>query len=243
MKVSSIFTYILPFLAANIVSGGRLTSALICSSEARSQYVSLSLSGGATKALSPKKGPFATTRVQRKAAFLPMEADISIAQPTTNSLPSNGVSLVAKMRSLFHVSGDDGLTLRQRMAQKGFATFLSFTMLSNMTSISIMSFAWYLFSVKTGMSPLFPGQWKPFLALNAGFMAMDSVMKPFRLALAIAAAPYADKVMGWLKSKFNGSKSISTGVALASVIVSSFGMFAGGIALASSFSGVPVFVH
>jgi hypothetical protein len=241
---ASIFTYILPFLAANIVSGGTLTSALMCSPETRvqHQHASLGVSGGAlkTKKAHNRLLGFGTrSQLQRKAAFLPVETDASASHAATGTLP--GASLVSKARSVLQVNEKDGLTLRQRMAKKGFATFLTFTLLSNLSATGTMSFAWYLFSMKTGMSPLFPGQWKPFLALNATFMAMDSVLKPIRFAVAIATAPYADRVMVWLKNKFNGSKSAATAAAFAVVVAASFGMFAGGIALASSFSGVAVF--
>ena len=259
MKLS-IFTYVLPLLVARIVSGAGPVSALASPPDARSQQVLTNLQGGAVKArrrlgfpfgrsTSPSLGKASSAtsatnhrhspQTIRKVAFMPMESDASSIGAVGNNAPQNMLSVLNKVRSSLKSEG--GSTLKEQLAKKGFAAFLTFVMLGNVVNSSFMSVAWYGFSLQTGLSPLAPGQWKPFLAVYAGFMAMESFLKPIRLAVSIAIAPAADSAMAWLQKKLNGSKSATVGVALAGIIAASCGLFAGGVTLASSLAGVPVF--
>ena len=54
--------------------------------------------------------------------------------------------------------------LRQKVQKSGVATALSYSLVSNVFTSVAVSLAWYGFSMRTGLSPVSPGQWKPFLA-------------------------------------------------------------------------------
>lgn len=235
-------------LLVQIVAESKPANAMLSPTNVRSQSMMTSISGGALtrRHVAPvgQDQPFGNAvnahskraaLTQRKVAFLPeQEANTAPAKKHQETRPS----LWGKVKATF--GSKDGLSLKDRLAKKGFAAFLTFTFLSNITSMSCLSFAWYAFSVQTGMSPLFPGQWKPFLAVLAGSMAVDASTKPIRLAVSLAAAPMSDKAMSWLQQKC-GSKRVAYGVVFAAIIGSAFGLLGAGVCLASSVSGVPIF--
>lgn len=254
MKLS-LFTYILPLAIAPLVSGGRFASALVSAggqAQSSQTKVATSLTGGAVKSRQPfgRKGKMdptsqhqshhaaTATNQPRYAAFIPMET-ISVESVAT-TVDVSQVNFWGKIRAALR-SNNDGLPLKERLAKHGLAAFLTYIMLGNIANISFMSFAWYGFSIQTGMSPFFPGQWKPFLAVYAGCVAIDSFIKPIRVAVSIAAAPAANRAMSWLQTKLRGSRTATVGVVLAGIIASSLGLIAGGFALASSLAGVPIF--
>lgn len=87
-----------------------------------------------------------------------------------------------------------------------------------------------------------PDQWKPFLAVYAGFFVFNNVIRPFRLGLSIAISQYFDQVVAWVqeKTKFNKSISIALVVFLFN-IVGTISLMCLGITLASLAAGVPIF--
>ena len=94
---------------------------------------------------------------------------------------------------------------------------------------------------KTGLSPLAPGQWKPFLGVYAGFYVFNNIVRPIRLAIAAAISPKFEQVVKSIQDRFGVAKSVA--VTMTVVIANVFGTLlamSGGIALASIFSGVPV---
>ena len=52
-----------------------------------------------------------------------------------------------------------------------------------------------------GKSPLMAQQWKPFLALYAGFWAAQHFIRPLRFSLALAMAPVFDKFINFVQHK------------------------------------------
>jgi ABC-type cobalamin transport system permease subunit len=95
---------------------------------------------------------------------------------------------------------------------------------------------------QTGLSPLAPGQWKPFLAINAGFMVFQNVLRPVQIALAVLVSPYFDRVVEGFERRFNLSHRASiTVTAILANVVGTLALMAGGIGLAATLAGVPVF--
>ena len=137
---------------------------------------------------------------------------------------------------------DDGLTTRQRLAKMGLAAVLSYGWVSNLSYVICVSIAWYLFSKKTGLSPLAPNQWKPFLAVYAGFYVFNNIVRPFRLGLSVAISQYFDNVISFVERKTNFSRSIAIAlVVFLFNIVGTLSLMTIGISLASMASGVPIF--
>jgi predicted PurR-regulated permease PerM len=92
------------------------------------------------------------------------------------------------------------------------------------------------------MSPLYPGQWKNFLTVYAGFYVVSNFLRPFRLTLAVMVGPYFERLVNWIQRKTRLPKA---GAVTVTVLLVNLGgtilLMVGGISLASFFSGVPVF--
>lgn len=152
------------------------------------------------------------------------------------------ISFRERIRKLWVKDDDDGLTTRQRLAKMGLAAVLSYGWVSNVSYAICVSIAWYGFSKKTGLSPLAPDQWKPFLAVYAGFFVFNNVVRPFRLGLSVAISRYFDKVITFVERKTKFSRSIAIAlVVFVFNIVGTISLMAVGISLASMASGVPIF--
>mmetsp|Transcript_33004 Transcript_33004/g.72787 ORF Transcript_33004/g.72787 Transcript_33004/m.72787 type:complete len:303 (-) Transcript_33004:1866-2774(-) len=151
--------------------------------------------------------------------------------------------LVARIKSAFKGNEeDDGLTFKQKLAKMGLSALLSYGFVSNMSYSVTVSLAWFGFSKKTGLSPLAPGQWKPFLAVYAGFYIFNNVIRPVRLAVSVGVTPYFDRAVAAVqrRTKLNKSASIGIVVFLANFCGTLTAM-GSGILLASIASGVPIF--
>ena len=77
-------------------------------------------------------------------------------------------SPLKKIKSFFKKDNNknsDGLTTKERLAKMGLSALLSYGWVSNMSYAVTLSLSWYTHSKKTGLSPLAPNQWKPFLAV------------------------------------------------------------------------------
>jgi len=133
------------------------------------------------------------------------------------------------------------LTTRQRLAKLGFSVLLSYGFVSNMSAMIFLSMAWFSFSAKTGLSPLAPGQWKPFTLVYAGFYVLSNLVRPARIAIAIAIGRYFDSILKYLQHKFSLSRSVSIALLVfgANVVLTTLALI-GGVSLASILSGVPI---
>lgn len=150
---------------------------------------------------------------------------------------------IARIKSAFKSNEeDDGLTFKQKLAKMGLSALLSYGFVSNMSYSVTVSLAWFGFSKKTGLSPLAPGQWKPFLAVYAGFYIFNNVIRPLRLAVSVGVTPYFDRAVAAVqrRTKLNKSASIGIVVFLANFCGTLTAM-GSGILLASIASGVPIF--
>jgi hypothetical protein len=95
---------------------------------------------------------------------------------------------------------------------------------------------------QTGLSPLAPGQWKPFLAVYAGFFVFNNIIRPVRLAVAVVVSPYFDRFINGIQNRLQVSRGIAIGSTV--ILVNLFGTIAfmsAGILLAGAAAGVPVF--
>lgn len=137
---------------------------------------------------------------------------------------------------------DDGLTFRQRLAKMGVATVLSYGMISNLSYAILISISWYAFAVKTKLSPLAPGQWKPFLGVYTGFWVFNNIIRPARVGISVAVAPALDKLVLFVQNRLKVSKPLAITITVIIVnIVGTILLMTGGIALASILAGVPIF--
>jgi hypothetical protein len=152
------------------------------------------------------------------------------------------ISRIQKFRRrLFPPKPDDGLTFRQRLAKAGMSVVLSYGWVSNVSYSVTVSLAWYIFSKRTGLSPLAPGQWKSFLAVYAGFYVFNNIVRPIRFALSVSVSIYFDRLVQGIQDKFKVKRGVAIGltVFLANV-VGTIALMCLGISIASAAAGVPV---
>eukprot|EP00545_Synedropsis_sp_CCMP1620_P008017 CAMPEP_0119013436 /NCGR_PEP_ID=MMETSP1176-20130426/8447_1 /TAXON_ID=265551 /ORGANISM="Synedropsis recta cf, Strain CCMP1620" /LENGTH=209 /DNA_ID=CAMNT_0006966527 /DNA_START=137 /DNA_END=766 /DNA_ORIENTATION=+ len=137
---------------------------------------------------------------------------------------------------------DDGLTFRQKLSKAGLAVVLSYGAVSNFSYGISMSIAWYGFSRKTGLSPLAPDQWKPFLAVYSAFFVFNNIVRPIRFAASVAVAPYFERMIQAVQRKTKLPRGWSIGLCVFAVnIVGTLSLMATGITIASTLAGVPPF--
>jgi hypothetical protein len=136
---------------------------------------------------------------------------------------------------------DDGLTFRQKLTKAGLSVVLSYGFVSNMSYCVSVSAAWYIFCKRTQLSPLAPGQWKPFLAVYSGFWVFNNVVRPVRFGASVALSTQFDKIVQWIQTKTRLSKGASIGlVVFLANIVGTTVIMCTGIAFAASLAGVPI---
>lgn len=182
-------------------------------------------------------GPLILTAEMKQDEISPVDAKPS--DDTTKQ------SVLGKLKSMFGMNKDkvsDGLTTRERLAKMGLSALLSYGWVSNMSYAVTLSLSWYGFSKKTGLGPLAPGQWKPFLAVYAGFYVFNNIIRPLRFGASVVVSKYFDNFVGYIqdKTKLSRKWSIAVVVFLANVL-GTFTAMGLGVSLAAAAAGVPIF--
>jgi len=150
-------------------------------------------------------------------------------------------SLLDRIKNMYKPK-EDGLTFRERLKKLGLSVLLSYGFVSNMSYCVSVSLAWFGFTKKTGLSPLAPGQWKPFLGVYAGFYVFNNIVRPIRLTVSVGVSQYFDTAVKKIQEKTKLSRGLSIGlVVFLANVCGTFGGMALGISIASALSGVPIF--
>lgn len=174
-------------------------------------------------------------------AIAPSETSSSSASSSSKSSPSTSTSPLARLKAMFQ-RPNDGLSARERLGKMGLSALLSYGFVSNMSYAVCVSIAWYMFTARVGLSPLAPGQWKPFLAVYATFYVFNNIVRPVRLGVSAIIATYFDTVIDGVERRTRLSRKWSIGIVifLANFCGTILAMGLG-ISLASTASGVPIF--
>ena len=130
--------------------------------------------------------------------------------------------------------------LAQRASKLGVSFGLSYSLLSNINGGVTLGVSWYMTCQRTGVSPVY--QWKALLKTYGTMYAFLQALKPIRIAAAISLARTTEQWLDSIQGRFDcgRSKAVAAQYALgyvAQAIVASVGIF-----VASSASGVPVFM-
>ncbi|CAD7698771.1 unnamed protein product [Ostreobium quekettii] len=119
------------------------------------------------------------------------------------------------------VFGDAALD-RQRLKDLGLGALLSYFFVSNTTNGTFVVIAWITHVKRTGLTPLAKGQWPAFLAVYAGLFALQNIMRPIRLGVALALTPFVDRLMRFIQTKLSMAKPKVFGLLLFCVAVYTF---------------------
>lgn len=171
------------------------------------------------------------------------EKDIQVVNVDSETTTTESLSRWKNLKQrFFPPKQEDGLTFRQRLAKAGLSVALSYGWVSNVSYSVTVSLAWYIFSKRTGLSPLAPGQWKSFLAVYAGFYVFNNIVRPVRFAISVSVSLYFDRVVSWIQSKFRVSKGVAVGLTIfLANVVGTIALMCLGISIAATAAGVPVF--
>ena len=166
------------------------------------------------------------------------DGDSSIPEKTESEKKTG----IAKYIAMLKPKSDPEMSTKDLLRKMGLSVFLSYGWVSNMSYCVSVSIAWFAFTTKTGLSPLAKGQWKPFLAVYAGFYVFNNIVRPFRIAAAVGVSKYFDQIITTLQNKMKLSRAVAIGLTVFTInICGTFALMALGITAASSLSRVPVF--
>lgn len=130
---------------------------------------------------------------------------------------------------------------KKKIGSLGVSFALSYSVISNINGAASLSVAWYMTCTRTGLSPLW--QWKELLKSYATIYAVIQVLRPFRVAAAIAMSKLSKEFLDQTQAKLDCSRryAVALHVVLSQVM---YAVCAGlGVISASCLSGVPIFTH
>jgi len=132
---------------------------------------------------------------------------------------------------------------RQTIAKMGIDFGLTYNMISNVNGSFTLSAAWYIASMKTGLSPLAPGQWRTLLAAYASLYVVAALIRPFRIAVALGATHKMEQFLQYMQKRIGCTRASSIGIVFAFGIVMWLCCCAAGVTLASALAGVPLWKY
>jgi hypothetical protein len=97
-----------------------------------------------------------------------------------------------------------------------------------------------IFIFQTGLSPLAPGQWKSLLAAYGGLYVFITLIRPLRVALAVALTKNTEECLEQTQKRLGCSRATAIGLQISLGLLLWTTCAAGGVALASTLSGVPI---
>lgn len=178
--------------------------------------------------------------VEQKQLQVEITADsLTPSQIQSLSPDSQSSSFWGALKSFF--SNKKNKFSRESLGKMGMSALLAYGFVSNVSGVIAVSCAWFIFSRRTGLSPLAPGQKAAFLAIYAGFTVMLNVIRPARFALSISISPYFEKIRKFLQRKFNVSPRGAAVLMIVFInVLGTCSLMCLGVTLASVLSGVPV---
>lgn len=183
-------------------------------------------------------GPLIVTVDTTTAAEVTDKEAAVVTPAETSSSPLKKIKGIFKKDS----KNSDGLTTKERLAKMGLSALLSYGWVSNMSYAVTLSLSWYTHSKKTGLSPLAPNQWKPFLAVYAGFYVFNNIIRPLRFGMSVVVSRYFDNFVNFIQKKSGLGRKASIGVVVfLANVCGTFAAMGLGVSIASALSGVPIF--
>lgn len=132
---------------------------------------------------------------------------------------------------------------KQAIAKLGIDFGLTYNMISNVNGSITLSTAWYIASMKTGISPLAPGNWRSLLAAYASLYVVAALIRPFRIAFAIGVTHKMEHFLQYVEKRIGCTRTNAIGMVFAFGIVLWLTCCAAGVTLASTLAGVPLWKY
>lgn len=132
---------------------------------------------------------------------------------------------------------------KQAIAKMGIDFGLTYNMISNINGSITLSTAWYIASIKSGISPLAPGNWRSLLAAYASLYVVAALIRPFRIALALGATHKMELLLQYVEKRIGCNRRNAIAMIFAFGIVLWLTCCAAGVTLASTLAGVPLWKY
>ena len=162
----------------------------------------------------------------------------SLSPAQIESISSERAKFLPNLRKFF--SKNSKLD-RESLSKLGMSALLAYGFVSNVSGVVAVSSAWFIFSKRTGLSPLHPGQKAAFFTLYAGFTVALNVIRPARFALSMAISPTFDKIRKGIQVRLGvGPKTAATLMIVFINLMGTTALMCAGVGLASMLSGVPI---
>lgn len=128
---------------------------------------------------------------------------------------------------------------KSKIGSLGVPFVLSYSVISNLNGAVSFSVAWYMTCARTGLSPLW--QWKELLKSYATIYALIQVLRPFRVAAAIAMSKLSKEFLDQTQAKMDCSRkhAVLFQFVLSQLMLAVCASL--GVLAASGLSGVPIF--
>mmetsp|Transcript_35600 Transcript_35600/g.36306 ORF Transcript_35600/g.36306 Transcript_35600/m.36306 type:complete len:227 (+) Transcript_35600:150-830(+) len=160
-------------------------------------------------------------------------------EPTKHS---ENISFFNKLKNLLSGKGLSGKGFSADSLKKlGLSALLSYGFVSNFSYVTAVIISWCIFGKATQLSPLAPGQWKPFLAVYAGLWAANNVLRPLRFSLSVVISPVFDKIIDFIQLKTDTKRSVATGITVFLInFIGTITYLVGGLFVCTRVVGVPL---
>lgn len=142
-------------------------------------------------------------------------------------------TLSSRISSLFGI--DKG-----KIAKLGIPFVLSYSLVSTINGSISLAVSWYMTTSRTGISPLVKGQWKELLKSYGTIYAIIQLLRPFRVAAAIAMSKLSNEMLTLTQEKLDCSKRAAILYQYALGWVAWLLTSVLGVQIASACSGVPI---
>jgi hypothetical protein len=162
-------------------------------------------------ALRSSRRPLASPRPPSRASS--SSAGGAAAQPPGGDESPNP-TILGRVRKFFFGNKID----KESIAKLGAGGFLSYGLISNINYGTAIGVTWILFVRQYGVSPL-GEQWPTFLAYYSVTWAVQNFVRPLRLALAIALAPGANRLIDVVGERTGFGRKGAFGLLLAVMAV------------------------
>ena len=153
---------------------------------------------------------------------------------------SQKIETAGPLRNIYKkVSNVFGIDYKKIARTRGISFFLAYSIISNLNGAISLSVAWYMTVKRTGVSPLVPGQKKSLLASYAMIYGALQLLKPFRVAAAVAMSKVSAEYLDVTQERFQCSRNVAIGC---QYLMGQFMMaaaFAMGVTVVSLVTGVP----
>mmetsp|Transcript_32029 Transcript_32029/g.71142 ORF Transcript_32029/g.71142 Transcript_32029/m.71142 type:complete len:232 (+) Transcript_32029:96-791(+) len=170
-------------------------------------------------------------------------ADTDASMPMPIQPPVKQLSVLQNLQNLLSGKGWSGnsVVTRASIAAMGLNVLLAYGFVSNASYVTCLILAWVGHGKNSGLSPLAPDQWKPFLLIYAGFFAANNILRPLRLSLSVALSPFFNRMVDKIQQKTKWSRKWSTALLVFMVnIVGTTSYLVGGLFVATKLAGVPL---